>query len=83
MSRRRSGSSADLVQAAARFDRWRRSASATGRIPDSLWMLAVDLTREHVYWFTVNWNFGGRALASGERHPAKRVVASCHEGLSL
>ena len=47
MIRRRSGISADLVQAAARFDRWRRSASAVGRIPDSLWKLAVDLAREH------------------------------------
>ena len=47
MVRRRSGVSADLVQAAARFDRWRRSESATGRIPDSLWKLAVDLAREH------------------------------------
>lgn len=47
MTRRRSGISPDLVQAAARFDQWRRSASATGRIPDSLWKLAADLAREH------------------------------------
>ena len=47
MIRRRSGIAADLVQAAARFERWRRGASATGRIPDSLWNLAVDLAREH------------------------------------
>jgi hypothetical protein len=24
-----------------------------------------------MYWFTVNWNFGLRALASGEVHPCK------------
>ena len=47
MIRRLRGSSAGLVQAAARFDRWRRSASARRRIPDSLWKLAVDLAREH------------------------------------
>jgi hypothetical protein len=47
MIRRRSGISADLVQAVARFDQWRRSASARGRIPDPLWKLAVDLAREH------------------------------------
>lgn len=47
MARRRNGISADLVHAAARFDEWRRSASAAGRIPDSLWNLAADLAREH------------------------------------
>jgi hypothetical protein len=47
MIRRRSGISADLVQAAARFERWRRGTSAAGRIPDSLWKLAVNLAREH------------------------------------
>lgn len=47
MIRRRGGISADLLRAAARFDQWRRSASATGRIPDSLWKLAVDLACEH------------------------------------
>jgi hypothetical protein len=47
MIRRRNGISADLMQAAARFDQWRRSASSPGRIPDSLWNLAVDLAREH------------------------------------
>lgn len=47
MARRRNGISADLVHAAARFDEWRRSASAAGRIPDSLWNLAADVAREH------------------------------------
>ena len=47
MARRRNGISADLAQAAARFDQWRRSASSKGRIPDSLWNLAVDLAREY------------------------------------
>jgi hypothetical protein len=47
MTRRRNGISADFAQAAARFDQWRRSASSTGRIPVSLWNLAVDLAREH------------------------------------
>lgn len=47
MARRRNGISADLVHAAARFDEWRRSALATGHIPDSLWNLAANLAREH------------------------------------
>ena len=47
MVRRRNGISADLVQAAARFEQWRRSTSGRRRIPDSLWKLAVDLAREH------------------------------------
>jgi hypothetical protein len=47
MTRRRYGISADLAHAAARFDEWRRSASARGRIPDSLWNLAADVAREH------------------------------------
>jgi hypothetical protein len=47
MTRRRNGISSDLARAEARFDQWRRSASSTGRIPDSLWNLAVDLAREH------------------------------------
>jgi hypothetical protein len=47
MTRRRDGISADLAQAAARFDQWRRSALSTGRIPDSLWNLAAELAHEH------------------------------------
>lgn len=47
MNRRRNGISADLAQAATRFDRWRRSTSSRGRIPDFLWNLAVDMAREH------------------------------------
>lgn len=47
MTRRRKRISADLAHAAAQFDQWRRSASSTGRIPDSLWNLAVDLAPEH------------------------------------
>jgi hypothetical protein len=47
MTRRRNGISADLARAEARFNQWRRSASFTGRIPASLWNLAVDLAREH------------------------------------
>jgi len=47
MARRCNGISADLVHAAARFDQWRRSASTTGRIPDSLWKLAVELALEY------------------------------------
>lgn len=47
MTRRRNGISADLAQAAARFNQWRCSASCKGRIPDSLWNLAVDLACEH------------------------------------
>lgn len=47
MTRRRNGISADLAHAAMRFDQWRRSASSPGRIPDSLWNLAVELAREH------------------------------------
>jgi hypothetical protein len=47
VTRRSNGISADLVQAAARFDQWRRNASLTRRMPDSLWNLAVDLAREH------------------------------------
>ncbi len=47
MTQRREAISADLVQAAVRFERWRRSASGRRRIPDSLWKLAVDLAGEH------------------------------------
>ena len=47
MTRRRNGISADLAHAAMRFDQCRRSASSPGRIPDSLWNLAVELAREH------------------------------------
>lgn len=47
MARRCNGISADFVHAAARFDQWRRSASSTGRIPDSLWNLAVELAQEY------------------------------------
>jgi hypothetical protein len=68
MIRRRNGISADLVQAAARFDQWRRSASARGRIPDSLWKLAVDLAREHGLSRTAS------ALKLGYYDLKKRVV---------
>jgi predicted nucleotide-binding protein len=34
-------------------------------------------------WFSGNWNVGWLLLASGERHRAKAVAASCCEGLSL
>jgi hypothetical protein len=47
MARRCNGISADLVHAAARFDQWRHRASSTGRIPDSLWNLAVKLAQEY------------------------------------
>ena len=47
MTRRSNDISGNLGQAAARFDQWRRNASPTRRIPDSLWNLAVDLAREH------------------------------------
>ena len=47
MIRQGNGISADLTQAAARFERWRRNAPSGGRIPDALWNLAVDLAREH------------------------------------
>lgn len=47
MTRRRDGNSADLAQAVARLDQWRRSTSSRGRIPDPLWNLAVDLAREY------------------------------------
>jgi len=47
MTRRCNGVSADLAHAAARFDHWRRSVSCTGRIPDSLWKLAVELAQEY------------------------------------
>lgn len=47
MNRRGNGISADLAQAAARFDQWRRSSLSRARIPDFLWNLAVDLAREH------------------------------------
>jgi hypothetical protein len=36
-----------------------------------------------VCWFSVNWNSDWLALASCERHPAVRSVASCHTGFSL
>ena len=68
MIRRRNGISADLAQAAARFDQWRRSASARGRIPDSLWKLAVDLARAHGLSPTA------RALKLGHYDLKKRVV---------
>jgi hypothetical protein len=47
MARRPNGISSDLKHAAARFDQWRCSLSSRGRIPDSLWKLAIDLAREH------------------------------------
>jgi hypothetical protein len=47
MTRRHNGISADMARAAARFDQWRRSASSPGRIPDSLWKLAVELAQEY------------------------------------
>ena len=47
MTRRPNGISSDLMHAAARFDQWRRSLSSRGRIPDSLWELAIGLSREH------------------------------------
>jgi hypothetical protein len=47
MSRRGNGISADLAQASARFEQWRRSTSSRSRIPDFLWDLAVGPTREH------------------------------------
>ena len=34
--------------------------------------LALDDANAVVSWFTVNWNLLGSALASGERHPARR-----------
>jgi len=45
-------------------------------ITNSCWSLRV-------YWFSGNWNSQRVALANWGRHPAKRIVASCHEGLSL
>jgi hypothetical protein len=47
MTRRTNGISADLAQAAARFEQWRRGTSSRGRIPDSLWNVAVEAAREH------------------------------------
>jgi len=47
MIRRDGGIPANLAKAVVRFDQWRRGDSSTGRIPDSLWNLAVDLAREH------------------------------------
>jgi hypothetical protein len=47
MARRHNGISADLSQAAARFNQWRCSASTKGRIPDFLWNLAVEVAQEY------------------------------------
>jgi hypothetical protein len=37
----------DLVQVRSQFDAWRRQRKAGGRIPQSLWALAVRLVRTH------------------------------------
>ncbi len=37
----------DLVQARSQFEAWRRQRKAGGRIPQSLWTLAVRLVRTH------------------------------------
>jgi hypothetical protein len=46
-------------------------------------LLIIDDMGMKLSWFTVNWNCGGAALASGGMHPAGQVAASCREGLSL
>jgi hypothetical protein len=68
MTRRSNGISANLARAAARFDQWRRNASPTRCIPDSLWNLAVDLAREHGLSQTAN------TLKVGYEELRKRVV---------
>ena len=76
MIRQGNGIPADLIQAAARFERWRRNTSSGGRIPDSLWNLAVDLAQEHGLSRTAN------ALKLGYYDLKKRLAQPGPRGMA-
>jgi putative transposase len=51
--------------------------------PEDFPRLSVIFGDNKLSWFSGNWNSCRLALAGWGRHPARRVAASCREGLSL
>ena len=47
MGRQESTLPSDLKAAGARFEKWRTTRSGRGRIPDTLWALAVHVAQRH------------------------------------
>lgn len=47
MGRQASILPSDLKAAVAHFEKWRATRSGRGRIPDTLWSLAVDVAQHH------------------------------------